>query len=81
MKCFTGLLTNRSFGTNCITENGHEIWNLECDESPQARVSDSKCKRQVLDLRRVKVVRWQNSGTDQQGIIIVSTVLAMKIID
>jgi len=79
MKRFTGLMTNRSFGTNCITENGHEIWNLECDESPQVKVSDSKCKRQVLDLRGVQVVRWQNSDTDQQRIIIVSTEKAMKI--
>jgi len=34
MKCFTGLLTNIIW--NCITENGHDIWNLECNESPQA---------------------------------------------
>jgi hypothetical protein len=73
--------SDRSFGTNCITENGHEIWNLECDESPQVRLSDSKRKRQVLDLRGIQVVRWQNSGTDQQRIIIVSTEKAMKIID
>jgi hypothetical protein len=60
MKCFKGLLTNRSFGTNCITENGHEIWNLECDESPKVKVSASKCKRQVLDLREY---RWSDGKT------------------
>lgn len=45
MNWYTGLLTNRSSGTNYTTENGHEIWNLERDESPQARVTESKCKR------------------------------------
>jgi hypothetical protein len=45
------------------------------------KVSARDLVKHVLDLRGVQEVRRQNGGTEEQSIIIVSTEMAMKIID
>jgi hypothetical protein len=52
------------FLTIKAVENGHEIWDLECEETPQIRVTEVVTE---LGLGRVHAFKWEKGDTEPTG--------------
>jgi hypothetical protein len=78
-----GLVLNRFFGVIYPMENGCDICNLKCQESPCVRFSESKSKgvhKYKLDLMGVEEVRWGKGGTEP-AVILVCIEMRLRIMN